>query len=132
MKTRRSFTGETGFTLVESMMAIAICAIALSVCLLSFTMSMQCVKTGANQMAALHSARFELEVLRTNSLTAAVLSAGTHAFTNGTVTGTYTVTSNTASNKSVSVSVSYMNYINASANVSTLTLATTMTMPLHQ
>ena len=86
--TRRSFKGEAGFTLVEAMLAIGILAFSLSACVISFTMSMQAVKTGANQMAALHSARYELETLRTLSLTnSTALNAGTHSFTNGSVIG---------------------------------------------
>jgi prepilin-type N-terminal cleavage/methylation domain-containing protein len=134
MKTRRSFTGETGFTLVESMLALGIFAICLSACVISFTMSMQAVKTGANQMAALHSARYELEVLRTNSLlSSSLLTAGTHSFTNGSVIGTYTVTNLNSCTKNVSVSVTYVNYINQAptACISTNTLTTTLTSTLH-
>jgi type II secretory pathway pseudopilin PulG len=134
MKTRRSFKGETGFTLVEAMLAIGILGFSLSACVISFTMSMQAVKTGANQMTALHSARYELETLRTLSLTnASALTAGTYSFTNGSTAGTYTVTNLNSCTKNVAVNVTYMNYINhaATGNIATNTLATTLTSTLH-
>jgi hypothetical protein len=97
-------------------------------------MSMQAVKTGANQMAALHSARLELETLRTLSLTNSTsLNSGTYVFTNGSVTGTYTVTNLNSCTKNVAVSVTYRNYINHSItnNIATNTLTTTLTSTLH-
>jgi prepilin-type N-terminal cleavage/methylation domain-containing protein len=134
MMTRKRFKGDAGFTLVESMLAIGILAFSLSACVLSFTMSMQAVKTASNQMAAVHSARLELETLRTLSLTNSTsLNPGSYVFTNGSVTGTYTVTNLNSCTKNVSVSVTYMNYINHNAanNISTNTLTTTLTSTLH-
>jgi len=134
MMTRKRFKGGAGFTLVESALAIGILAFSLSACVISFTMSMQAVKTSANQMAALHSARLELETLRTLSLTnSSSLNAGTYVFTNGSVTGTYMVTNLNSCTKNIAVSVTYMNYINHSAvnNVGTNTLTTTLTSTLH-
>jgi type II secretory pathway pseudopilin PulG len=116
------------------MLAIGILAFSLSACVISFTMSMQAVKTSSNQMAALHAARYELESLRTLSLTnASALTAGTHSFTNGSTAGTYTVTTLNSCTKNVSVYVTYMNYINHSItnNVATNTLTTTLTSTLH-
>jgi len=134
MMTRKLIKRDGGFTLAESLLAIMILGFSLSACVISFTMSMQAVKTGANQMAALHSARLELETLRTLSLTnSASLNAGTHVFTNGSVTGTYTVTNLDSWTKNVAVSVTYMNFINHSItnNIATNTLTTTLTSTLH-
>jgi prepilin-type N-terminal cleavage/methylation domain-containing protein len=134
MMIRKPGQGDAGFTLVESMMAIMILGLSLSACVISFTMSMQAVKTASNQMAALHSARYELETLRTLSLTnASALNAGTHSFTNGSTIGTYTVTNLNSCTKNVSVYVTYMNYINHSItnNIATNTLTTTLTSTLH-
>lgn len=131
---RKPFQGEAGFTLAESMMAIMILGFSLSAAVLSFTMSMQGVKTAANQMAALHSARYELETLRTLSLTnSTLLNAGTHSFTNGSTIGTYTVTNLNSCIKNVTVNVTYMNYINHSLtnNIATNTLVTTLSSTLH-
>jgi prepilin-type N-terminal cleavage/methylation domain-containing protein len=131
---RKPCQGDAGFTLVESMLAIGILAFSLSACVISFTMSMQAVKTAANQMAALHATRYELETLRTLSLTnASVLNAGTHSFTNGSTAGTYTVTSLNSCTKNVAVNVTYMNYINHSItnNIATNTLTTILTSTLH-
>ena len=44
--TRKPCQGEAGFTLVESVLAIRILGFSLSACVISFTMSMQAVKTG--------------------------------------------------------------------------------------
>jgi prepilin-type N-terminal cleavage/methylation domain-containing protein len=132
--TRKPDRVDAGFTLVESMMAIVILGISLSAAVISFTMSMQGVKTAANEMAALHSARYELETLRTLSLTnSSLLNAGTHSFTNGNVIGTYTVTNLNSCTKNVTVNYNYMNYINHSVtnNIATDTLATTLTSTLH-
>ena len=131
MTTCRSFKGEAGFTLAETMVAAGILAFALSACVLSFTMSMQAVKTGSNQMVALHSTRLELETLRTNSFSATALSQGTYAFTNGTITGTYTVTNLNSCTKNLTVNVNYMNYINRRTNAATVTLTTVLTSSLH-
>jgi len=116
------------------MLAIGILGFSLSACVISFTMSMQGVKTASNQMAALHAVRYELESLRTNSLlSSTLLTAGTHSFTNGSTTGTYTVTAVNANTRNVSVYVTYMNYINHSItnNIATNTLTTTLTSTLH-
>lgn len=132
--TRRSFKGEGGFTLAESLLAIMILGFSLSACVISFTMSMQAVKTGANQMTALHSARLELETLRTLSLTnSSSLNAGTYVFTNGSAIGSYTVTNLNSCTKNVAVSVLYTNYINHSItnNIATNTLTATLTSTLH-
>lgn len=132
--TRKPCQGDAGFTLVEAMLAIGILGFSLSACVISFTMSMQAVKTGANQMAALHSARYELETLRTLSLTnATALTAGTHSFTNGSTIGSYTVTNLNSCTKNVTVNVTYLNYINHgnTSNLATNTLATTLASTLH-
>jgi type II secretory pathway pseudopilin PulG len=116
------------------MMAIVILGLSLSAAVISFTMSMQGVKTAANEMAALHSARYELETLRTLSLTnSSLLNAGTHSFTNGSVVGTYTVSNLNSCTKNVTVNYNYMNYINHSVtnNIATDTLVTTLTSTLH-
>ena len=131
---RKSCKGEAGFTLVESVLAIMILGFALGACVISFTMSMQAVKTAANQMAALHSVRYELETLRTLSLTnSASLNSGTHSFTNGSVIGSYTVTNLNSCTKNVTVNVTYMNYINhgLTNNIATNTLVTSLTSTLH-
>ena len=131
---RKPCKGDAGFTLVESLMAIMILGFSLSACVLSFTMSMQAVKTAANQMAALHAVRYELETLRTLSLTnSSSLNSGTHSFTNGSTVGTYTVTNLNSCTKNVTVNVAYMNYINHSVtnNSALNTLTTTLTSTLH-
>jgi prepilin-type N-terminal cleavage/methylation domain-containing protein len=138
MMTRKRFNEVSGFTLIESVMAIMILGFALSACVLSFSESEQAVKTAANQMAALHSARYELETLRTLSLTnSSLLNAGSHGFTNGSVVGIYTVSNLNSCTKSVAVTVNYLNYINytnamsTAKGASTNTLTTILTSTLH-
>jgi prepilin-type N-terminal cleavage/methylation domain-containing protein len=138
MMTRKRLNEASGFTLVESVMAVAILGFALSACVLSFSMSEQAVFTAANQMAALHSARYELETLRTLSLTnSSSLNAGYHVFTNGTVAGTYTVSNLNSCTRSLVVTVNYLNYINhtnamsTAKGASTNTLTTILTSTLH-
>jgi type II secretory pathway pseudopilin PulG len=136
--TRKRFNEAGGFTLVEAVMAVMILGFALSACVLSFSMSEQAVKTAANQMAALHSARYELETLRTLSLTnSSLLTAGSHGFTNGSVVGTYSVSNLNSCTKTVAVTVNYLNYINytnamsGAKGGSTNTLTTILTSTLH-
>ncbi len=131
---RKPCQGDAGFTLVESVLAIMILGFSLSACVISFTMSMQAVKTAANQMAALHSVRYELETLRTLSLTnSSSLNSGTHSFTNNGIVGTYTVTNLNSCTKNLTVNVTYMNYINhgLTNNIATNTLVTTLASTLH-
>ena len=85
-------------------------------------------------MAALHSARYELETLRTLSLTnSSSLNSGTHSFTNNGIVGTYTVTNLNSCTKNLTVNVTYMNYINhgLTNNIATNTLVTTLASTLH-
>jgi len=119
-----------GFTLVESVMAVMILGIALGACVLSFSMAMRSVNTAANQMAALHAARDELETLRTNSFSSSSnLTAGvTRQFTN-TFAGTYTVSNVDSATKNVTVSVWYLNRIHH--GYSTNTLTTSLVSTLH-
>ena len=89
---RKLVNAEGGFTLVESVLAVVILGIALGACILSFSMAMRAVNTASNQQVALHSARLEMETLRTFSLTNSTspLTSGSHTFTNGVV-GTFVV-----------------------------------------
>ncbi|HVM60737.1 MAG TPA: hypothetical protein VMV72_07705 [Verrucomicrobiae bacterium] len=134
MMTRKPFQEEAGFTLAEAMFALGVLAISLGACVISFDLSMQAVKTGANQMAAVHSARLEMETLRTLSLTnSSSLNAGKYAFTNGSVVGMYTVSNVNACTKSISVNVTYLNFINQAPKscITTNTLTAMLTSTLH-
>jgi prepilin-type N-terminal cleavage/methylation domain-containing protein len=130
MMMRKLFKEQGGFTLVESVMAVVILGIALGACILSFSMAMRTVNTAANQMAAVHACRTELESLRTYSLTnAASLTSGSgRAFTN-TLTGTYVVSNVNTWTKVITVSVPYTNHIHG--KFSTNTLATVLVTTLH-
>jgi prepilin-type N-terminal cleavage/methylation domain-containing protein len=126
---RKVFNAQGGFTLVESVMAVVILGMALGACILSFSMAMRTVNTAANQMAAVHSCRTELESLRTYSLTnASSLSSGSHSFTNNLI-GTYVVSNVNTWAKIITVSVPYTNHIHG--KFSTNTLATTLASTLH-
>ena len=131
MMTQRLFKAEDGFTLVESVMAVIILGMALGACILSFSMAMRIVNTAGNQQFAMHSARAELETLRTYSLTnsGSPLSSGTHVFTNGAFVGTFTVTNIDTWTKNVAVNVFYTNRIRYF--IATNTLTTSLTSTLH-
>lgn len=122
-----------GFTLVESVVAVMILGIALGACVLSFSMAMRTVNTAGNQMAALHAARDELEMLRTNRFSSTALNAGgPYPFTNtfaGTYAGTYTVTSINSATKNVTLNVWYLNRIHGGNSTNTLT--TSLVSTLH-
>jgi prepilin-type N-terminal cleavage/methylation domain-containing protein len=131
MMMRKQFNGEGGFTLVESVMAVIVLGVALSACILSFSMAMRTVNTAANQMAAVHACRNELECLRTNSLTnstSPLSVTGSHPFTNNLV-GTFVVSNLNTWAKLITVSVPYTNHIHG--KFSTNTLATTLVTTLH-
>lgn len=127
--TRKLFKATDGFTLVETVMAVMILSIALGACILSFSMAMKTVGTASNQMAALHSARDGLEMLRTNAFSSAKLNpGGPWGFTN-TLIGSYTVTNINSSTKNITVNVWYLNRIHR--GYSTNTLTTSMVSTLH-
>ena len=141
---RRPFNAESGFTLVETALAMAILGIAIGACIASFSMAMRTVNTATNQMAAVHALRNEVELLRTNSFTSPALNVGTKMFTNTTFTGTatltfagtYTVASINSGVKSISVSLPYRNWIhrnstNTFGGYSTNTLTTYLYSGLH-
>lgn len=121
---------ESGFTLVESVMAVVILGMALGACILSFSMGMRIVYTAGNQQIALHGARAELENLRMYSLTNdSTLTAGTHPFTNGTIVGSYVITNLDTWTRNVTVNVPYVNDIHHGTTTNTLT--TVLTSTLH-
>ena len=127
---RKLVNAEGGFTLVESVLAVVILGIALGACILSFSMAMRAVNTAGNQQVALHSARLEMETLRTFSLTNSTspLTSGSHTFTNGVV-GTFVVSNVDTWTKNVTVNVPYLNHIHG--GTSTNTLLTSLVSTLH-
>ena len=118
---RKLVNAEGGFTLVESVLAVVILGIALGACILSFSMAMRAVNTASNQQVALHSARLEMETLRTFSLTNSTspLTSGSHTFTNGVV-GTFVVSNVDTWTKNVTVNVPYLNHIHGGTSTNTL------------
>jgi prepilin-type N-terminal cleavage/methylation domain-containing protein len=127
---RKLVNAEGGFTLVESVLAVVILGIALGACILSFSMAMRAVNTASNQQVALHSARLEMETLRTFSLTNSTspLTSGSHTFTNGVV-GTFVVSNVDTWTKNVTVNGPYLNHIHG--GTSTNTLLTSLVSTLH-
>ena len=79
---QRRVSEQNAFTLIETMVATAVFGIAVGVCILSFSLGMRIVGTAANQMDALHDARNQVEMLRTNHFTNVVFTAGTYALSN--------------------------------------------------
>jgi prepilin-type N-terminal cleavage/methylation domain-containing protein len=130
--TRELFKTKGGFTLVETVLAVMILSIALGACILSFSMAMRTVGTASNQMAALHYARDQLEVLRTNTfngLTVGTFSIPTNANTYGNLYGSYTVSTVNTNTKDITMRVIYLNRIHR--GVSTNILTTSMVSTLH-
>jgi len=114
-----------GFTLVETVLGVMILSIALGACILSFSMAMRSVSTASNQMAALHCARDQMEVLRTNSFDSLSASG---VFTNGNLYGSYTVSSVDSSTKNITVSVWFLNRIHHGYSTNTLTTSVVSTL----
>ena len=136
--TRKLLKTKGGFTLVESMVAVAILGIALGACVLSFSLAMRVSDTSRNQMFALHAARSKLEYLRTLSYTNSALNVGTYGInTNNSSSGyytnywgSYTVTANGYPGvKNITVAICYQNY--PRDNISTNTLTTSVSQTLH-
>lgn len=126
---RKRVNDQSGFTLVESMVALAILGITLGACVMGFSLAMRGVGTARNQMAAMHYTRDELEGLRTLKFTNSVLNAGTYAISNANYKGAYTVTSVDSYIKDITVRIAYLNRVNG--KISTNTLTTSLVKTLH-
>ena len=122
-------TKNDGFTLVESVMAVIILGFAMGACMLSFSFAMKAVSTSGNQMAALHYARDQVEVLRTNLFTDLTTALPTNSVP-ANFTLWYSISSVDSATENITVNVSYLNRLRG--GVSTNSLVTTMTSTLHQ
>ena len=127
--TRRLFSKNRGFTLVEAMVAVTILGVALGACCMSFSFAMRAVKTAGNQMDSLQEARNQIETLRTYKFTNSVLNAGTYGISNQYFTGTYVITNVDSYTKDIYVNISYRNFLRGGN--STNTLYTSITKTLH-
>jgi len=126
---QRRVSEQNAFTLIETMVATAVFGIAVGVCILSFSLGMRIVGTAANQMDALHDARNQVEMLRTNHFTNVVFTAGTYALSNANYVGNYVVSNVDSWTKNITVNIVYVNRIRGGK--STNTLITTLTSSLH-
>ncbi|HUJ12124.1 MAG TPA: type II secretion system protein [Verrucomicrobiae bacterium] len=125
--TRNFSKANDGFTLVESVMAVMILGVALGACVLSFSMAMKVVGTSSNQMAALHYARDQMEVLRTNSFDNLVAGLPVISVpTNFAVS--YSVSTVDSATKNITVNVTYLNRIHGGTSTNTLTSSVTSTL----
>ena len=120
---------QAAFTIIETMVAATVLGITVGACLYSFSMAMKIVDTTDKQMDALHDARNEIEMLRTNRFTNSVFTAGTYVFSNANYTGNYVVSDVDAWTKNITVNSVYSNRIRG--GVSTNTLVTSITTTLH-
>jgi len=112
---------------VESVMAVMILGVALGACVLSFSMAMKVVGTSSNQMAALHYARDQMEVLRTNSFDNLVAGLPVISVpTNFAVS--YSVSTVDSATKNITVNVTYLNRIHGGTSTNTLTSSVTSTL----
>ena len=80
-------------------------------------------------MDALHDARNQVEMLRTNHFTNVVFTAGTYALSNANYVGNYVVSNVDSWTKNITVNIVYVNRIRGGK--STNTLITTLTSSLH-
>jgi len=126
---QRRVSEQNAFTLIETMVATAVFGIAVGVCILSFSLGMRIVGTAAKQMDALHDARNQVEMLRTNHFTNVVFNAGTYAISNANYVGNYVVSNVDSWTKNITVNIVYANQIRGGK--STNTLITTLTSSLH-
>jgi len=111
------------------MVAATVLGITIGACLYSFSMAMKIVDATDKQMDALHDARNQIEMLRTNSFTNAVLTAGTYAISNANFVGNYVVSDVDSWTKNIVVNSTYPNRIRGGN--STNTLITSITTTLH-
>lgn len=118
-----------GFTLIETMIATMVFGVAVGACILSFSLAMRITDTAGKQMDALHDARNQVEMLRTNHFTNVVFNAGTYIITNANYSGNYVVSNVDSATKIVTVNITYINRIRG--GTSTNSLITSITSSLH-
>ena len=118
-----------GFTLIETMIATMVFGVAVGACILSFSLAMRITDTAGKQMDALHDARNQVEMLRTNHFTNVVFNAGTYIITNANYSGNYVVSNVDSATKIVTVNITYINRIRG--GTSTNSLVTSITSSLH-
>ena len=112
-------------------MATMVFGVAVGACVLSFSMGMRIVNTASNQMDSLQDARSQIEMLRTNHFTNAVLNAGSYSLSNANYTGSYVVTNVDSWTKNITVNIVYINRIRGGVGRSTNTLVTSLTSDLR-
>ena len=128
-RNQRQVHQPNAFTIIETMIATVVFGIGVGACILSFSLAMRIVDTAGKQMDALHDARNQIEMLRTNHFTDAVFNAGTYAISNANYTGNYVVSNVDSWTKNITVNIAYINRVKGGN--STNTLITSITTSLH-
>lgn len=118
---------ESGFTLVEVVVAMTLLLLALTTFVVSFVQSKRSAAIAENRLEAIHTARDKMETIASYLYTATGLSIGTHNFANGF----YTVSNNTIANvKDITLTVRWVNPVGKIT--STVSLAGSVSSNLHQ
>jgi len=117
------------FTLLESIIAMALLVLSLGAGLASMTVARRSIATSENRMEALHTARGVLERLRTHPWNAAALQPGTHSIYTNSFVGFYTVTAQGNKLRDVSIHLDWLNQWGNSTE--TIVLDTTLTSSLR-
>ena len=128
---QRRVNRQGAFTIIEVAVATMVFGVAVGACVLSFSMGMRIVNTASNQMDSLQDARSQIEMLRTNHFTSAVLNAGSYSLSNANYTGSYVVTNVDSWTKNITVNIVYINRIRGGVGRSTNTLVTSLTSDLR-
>lgn len=115
--------------LMETLMAVVILAIGLSATAITFTLAMRYSSASNHYVNAMHTARNELERVRTIPFNNTGLDTGTHSISTNGLTGTYVVTDVSTGVKDVVMNVNWNNHGNG--GMSTLSLTTSLTKPMH-
>ena len=112
---------DEGFTLVEAVIAIVVLAVGMGACALTFNMAMRSVSTNRSKMSAVHLARNEMEVLRTQGWDDPALTIGSHVITNDLYSGQYVVAGVNDDVRNVTLSIDWAHFMTNGNAAATLT-----------
>lgn len=127
---------QSGFTMVEVVIAAGILALVLSCFIASFVMSRRSAVLANKRMEACHIARLNMETVLSSGYFNAAVGAGTHTFdpvtnNNCVFRSWYVVTQNAAQSgiKDIQLAVSWVNPAETASN--TIVLCNSLSMGLH-
>ena len=121
---------QAAFTLVEVVIAIVVLVIGISGSILVMTTSLNRSESAENRMQAMHTARNQLERLRSETFSDTTLSIGTHSNTALGLSYVVTVDSSDSNLRNIEVQVPWYDRVRRRTN--TLTLNTVFANALHK